>query len=643
MASRFSVLSIFKAGDRITAPVRRMTASVSRMTRSMERGFTRVNRRVKKFTGALKKGAVIGTASLLIMGAAIKNLITTGADFGRAIGSAAAKFPDKIKRGTKAFNDLIDSAREVGATTEFTATQAARGLAFLAKAGFTASFSMKALPNIVDFATASELEFAEAADIASDALGAFGLDSDDLGEKMRGLDRVMDVLSLTANSANADVTQLFESVKKGGPVATTAGQSIETYAAILGFLASSGIKASEAGTAVKNVTLGLGGIGNKAAVTLKRLGIQLQDNNGDFRDQLDVLDDLRGSLKGFGSAQRLTILNAIFGKLSLAAASKLLDDSGKSVRAFRGELEKAGGSSKRTAAFIRNDVKGSLDGLSSAIEGVKISIFTLNEGPLKDAIDGMTLWVRENEKLIATNIGGFLLDLIENFGNIVTWIKRIGKFLIVFFTLTAVLNTLIAVLTLVNLVMAANPITLIILGIFLLIAAVAAVIIWWDELTEAFRNSGEAMDALIVGVGILLGPIGLLIAAAALIFKHWEPIKQFFADLWDGIVGIFDSAVEKVMAIVDLITGAVGDVIDTISSIGGGVGKFFGFVESDDSAAAGAGRPQVVGPQERAARTIQENRTTNTTEVTIRDETGRAEVTGPLIGTGLKLEQSGVF
>lgn len=618
MATRFSVMSIFKAADRVTSPVRKMTAGISRMTRSIERGFARANRSVKKFTTALKSGALVGIASLVSLGAAIKNVILSGAEFGRAIGSAAAKFPDKIKRGTKAFDDLVKSAREVGATTEFTATQAAQGLNFLAKAGFSAAFSMRALPKIVDFATASELEFAEAADIASDAIGAFGLDSADLGEKMIGLERVMDVLSLTANSANADVTQLFESVKKSAPIATAAGVSIETYAATLGFLAANGIKASEAGTAAKNVTLALAGIGNKAAVVLKRLGVQLEDNNGDLRDQLDVLDDLRGALKQFGGKQRLTIMESIFGKLSLAAATKLLDDAGAGVRSFRSELEKAGGSSKRTAAFIRNDVKGSIDGLGSAIDGVKIKIFTLNEGPLKKTIDRMTEWVRANEDLIATNIGAFLANLIENFENIVRIGKQIAGVTALYIALTVALKVAQAAVLLFNITMGAgSAIVATVKGAVVAYTAVMAL------LPKALALARVAMIAL--NIAMVANPIGLvvtaiagLIAIAALVITAWDPVTEFFSDLWETIKGV-------------------------VSGIGGAIarfGEFFGFTDSEDG---GAPSPQVAGPQERAARTISESHTTNTSEVTIRDETGRAEVTGGRLGNGLKLQQSGEF
>jgi phage-related protein len=220
----------------------------------------------------------------------------------------------------------------------------------------------------------------------------------------------------------------------------------------------------------------------------------------------------------------------------------------------------------------------------------------------------------------------------------------------------------------------------------LLIAAIAAVIMWWDELTQAFLKSGDGMDILVASIGSLMGPIGWLIAAAALIFKHWGPIrgffaglwtgvlnifdsaidrimsvvdkvkgaasliskhwgpiKGFFAGLWTGVVNIFDSAIDKIMGVVDKVKGAALAIVGIISSIGSGVGDFFGF--GDDVATSGGGRtgPQVVSPQDRVARSIEEQRTTSTAEVTIRDESGRAEVTGGSMGPGLSLQPSGAF
>jgi TP901 family phage tail tape measure protein len=595
MAGRFSVEAVFKAIDRVTAPVSKMQNKVRKFTRGMNRGFTRLNRTVNKFSSGIKKGALVAGTALTAFGLILSNIIGIGADFGRAIGSAAAKFPDKIKRGTKEFKALEDAARRVGKTTEFTSVQAAQGLDFLAKAGFNAEFSMRALPDIVDFATAAQIDFAEAADIASDALGAFNLDSDNSIEKMKGLKRIMDVMSLTANSTNTSVSELFEAVKEGAPIAEAAGASIETFSATMGFLANSGIKAGKAGTSAKNIILALAGVGNKAAKTFKSLGISLSDSNGDLRDQFDVLDDLRIKLKEFGSQKQIAIIQSIFGKIPIAAATKLLSEAGKGVRDLREDLEKAGGSSKRTAQFIRNDVKGSIDGLKSAIEGVKISIFSLNEGPLKKAIDRMTEWVRTNEKLIATNIGEFLLDIINNLGNIVVWAKRIGKALLVFFAFSAALKVATAAQILFNIAAAANPIGLIVLAVIALIAGFVALVIWIDDVSAAFDNMS-------IVAKVLLGPLFILVKAIKFIKDNFQ----------------------------------------IISRVAGSVSDFIGFTGNNEK--SNNEKSNIITPQDRIARSIEENNTTNTSEVTIRtDKNSTAEVTKGKLGKGLSLQSSGAF
>lgn len=591
MATRFTIAAIFQAVDKVTAPVSRMQNRVMKFTRSMRRGFVKLNRTIGKFASGIKRAAAVGTVALVGIGFVLRDLITTGADFGRAIGSAAAKFPDQIKRGTKEFRELEKAARDVGTTTEFTAIQAAKGLNFLAKAGFDATFSTKILADIVDFATASEIELAEAADIASDALGAFGLDSTNLSKKMEGMRRIMDVMSLTANSTNTSVAELFEAMKKGGPIAVQAGSNIETFSALMGVLASNGIKAALAGTAAKNVTLALAGVGNKAAVTFKRLGISLEDSNGNMRDQLDVLDDLRKKLKPFGTKRKVGIIAAIFGKIPIAAAAVLLSKTGENVRKLRVELEKAGGSSKRTAAFIRDDVKGSLDGLISSIEGVKISIFSLNEGPLKETINKMTDWIRTNEKLIATNIGGFLLDILNNLPSIWKWIKRIGVALAIFFTFAAILKTIGAVLLILSL-----PFGAITLGVLALGAAFVAIIVFIDEANTMLENMPFA-------IRLVLAPLELLIKTIKLA-----------KDIFSGEIG-----------------AKLGEAIFNITND----------KEIDPNEALRSVNARIASPQDRIARSIEEQRTTSTAEITIKDDTGRAEITKGKLGPSLSLQSTG--
>ena len=170
-----------------------------------------------------------------------------------------------------------------------------------------------------------------------------------------------------------------------------------------------------------------------------------------------------------------------------------------------------------------------------------------------------------------------------------------------------------------NLIMMLNPIAAVAMAI---VAAVALIIANWEPIKAFFEGVWDS-----VATGFM---------------EAWEPITGFFEDLWVGVIEIFNTALNKIFGFVDKIKGAVSGVVDAASNLGGDVAGFFGFGD-DEEQQTGATGPQIVTPQERVARTIEENRKTSTAEVTIKDETGRAELTGGALGSGLQLQSSGAF
>jgi Phage-related minor tail protein. len=371
MSGRFSVEAVFKAVDRMTAPVTRMQNRVGRLTRSMGRGFDKLNRSVGNFTSSVKRSALAVTAAMVMSSAAMANVIGTGAQFEQTLVNAAAKFPGEIRKGTAAFQQLETAARRTGSTTEFSASQSAEALNFLAMAGFNAEASVAALPGVVDLATAAQVDLATATDVASDSLGAFGLMTKDATKLGANLARVNDVIARTTTSANTTVETLFETIKDGAPVATTAGATIETFAALAGELANAGIKGSKAGTTLKNMFLSLSAPGTGAAKILARLGVQTKDADGNMRDIVDILEDLNGSLDGLGTADRSGVLEGIFGKIPIAGVNVLLASGSDRLREYRKELEGASGASATMASVMRDTLQGRLNSLKSVVEGVK--------------------------------------------------------------------------------------------------------------------------------------------------------------------------------------------------------------------------------------------------------------------------------
>lgn len=568
MATRFSIEAVFKAVDRMTAPITRIQNRLRKFTRMASNGFRRLNRTVDRTIAKLKRAslAVIGVATSF--GFALAKISKPGVEFGRSIGTAAIKFGEGIERNSDQFKALEKSARDVGRTTEFTSTQAAEGLRLFAQAGFSSKQAMGSLNDTVNFATANVVSLEDATSFATSALGQFGLGSEKAKENQAGMVKVMDVMTKAANSGNLSLTDLSETLKFAGSVAKTTGSNIEFAGAATAFLANRGIRGTSAGTALKNMFLSLAGQAFKSGKVLRKFGIATAESNGDLRNQADVLNDLRESLSKLTEKQRIAAIEQIFGKIALPAASALLSDTTGELDGLIKKMEAAEGTTGKFAGFIRGDVKGSLDTLISSIESVAISIFKINETSFKELLESMTKWVRANEEVIATNIGEFLLKVGRNIGTIVEWIKNIAKGLAVFFTFSIVIKALTAAFVLFNIVTAANSIGLIIVSVAALIAGIVALIFWWDEIKKAFLDIAfikgvikafKAFKKILSGlfdifvelplgfqiaIAAMFGPIGLLGLAALKIKENWEPIKAFWADLWgkmqrDVELGVF--------------------------------------------------------------------------------------------------------
>jgi TP901 family phage tail tape measure protein len=414
-AGRFSVDTVFNAKDGMSGTISKMESRATRFEKSLG-GANRIADGGAAGMAKLATGAAVAGAAA---GAVFADIISTGADFEQTMIGAAAKFSPAIRQGTKEFEELRITAEKIGASTEFNAQQAASGLKDLASAGFTTKQAILALPGVVDLATASEVGLAEASNMASKSLGAFNLKTDDAVQLGKNLSRVNDVMSRTADATSASMDGLFQSILEGGPVATTAGASVETFMALAGQLAQSGIEASVAGTTLKNVFLTLAAPTKEAAAALKKLDIKTEVN-GNMRDAVAILGDLEKKTAKMGTADRAGALESIFGKIPIAGVSALLSGGIDKVEDLRTKLQDAGGSTARMAAIMRDSTKNDIDGFTSAIDGVKIAIFGVVKAPFRQLTQDITDWTTANQGLIASGVDQFLKDakpLLDNFGD----------------------------------------------------------------------------------------------------------------------------------------------------------------------------------------------------------------------------------
>lgn len=635
MAGRFSLQAVFTALDHFSGPSRKITQATDRMQRKItangvaaERAFAGAARAARNL--ALAAGAAIAAGTVLL-----KDVVQTGAEFESTMIAAAAKFSPAIRQGTKEFEELNAAAEKVGATTEFNAQQAAAALKDLASAGFGPKQAIAALPGVVDLATAAELDLAVASEVAGKSLGAFGLKVEDATQLQKNLARVTDAMSRTADATSANINGLFEAITEGAPVAKAAGMALEEFLAFAGQLANVGIEGSEAGTTMKNAILAISAPTREATEALRKLKVETRDADKNMRPLTEVFSEIEAKVKKMGSGERTAILEQIFGKIPLAGVSAILDGGTAKVAALRAELDKAGGSTATMAGIMRDKTAGDIDSFTSAIDGVKIAIFGVVKGPLREILQGVTKWVDANRGLIASNVAKFIERIGATIRAVAPLFKRFAEGFGAKFNIKGTLDgisagftDLIAKVTtpefqdmaarwgerlgvvaemvakvagaIVSLIPSAlrladafqapkDSIVELFAGIVGGGAGVAAkVIIFLADGLAALINFAVSAPGKILGVAKAVGSaiagvferlkaiampviefvVGLAVLAARLIQVIWEPIGEFFGELWAGVTEVASAAWA-------VISGVVASEYSRLQAIWAPIGEFF--------------------------------------------------------------------
>lgn len=560
MAKTLGVKVKFSAIDGLTAPFKKMTAGARKFSKSAAVAFSKVERRARKLNQSINKSIKgFGGIAAIAGGVALGTVISAGAsafvDLDKNISAASAKF-GVFDRNSQVFLDIKKAAMDAGATTEFTSAQAAEGLNFLAMAGFNAQQSIASLPGVIDLATAAQIELGEATDIATDTLGAFGLMSDDATQLGLNLARVNNVMAATTTATNTSMVDLFETVKQAGPVFTGAGQSMETFNALAGRMASNSIKGSAAGTALKNAVLNLSAPSKKTQDAIDGLGIKIDDGTGNMRNMIDILDDVGKATAGMGNIQKSAALEALFGKRAIAGMSAILNEGVDQARALETSLKGVTNEASQMANFMRGGLSGVLAGMKSAFESIAIAIGDTFAPEIDATIKKLTKiargakdWVQNNKALIKT-----LVKTAVFVGKLIFALKA---FLVVVNIVMAVKNAFIAfkaVMIAVNAVMFANPIGLIILAIIALIAVVAIV-------TKKWNDWGAAMS-------MVMGPLGMIISLIQSFRRNMDLIKDSFGE--GGFLGGI-KMIGKVL--IDAIIMPLQQLLGLLSRLPGKIGK----------------------------------------------------------------------
>ena len=328
----------------------------ARIEKAKKKALEASIRRIKRESDAFKRSMTrLASAAAVAFAAVAGKAIQMAGGYDQAMRSVQAK----TGATGAVLEKLSAQAREMGRTTVHSATEAARGQAFLAQAGFDANEILQALPATLALATAGELDLASAADIASNVLSGFQYETDQTA-------RVADVLAFAASKTNTNVLQLGSALAKAAPAAKAAGWSLEETTAAIGKLSDAGIQGEEAGTTLNTMLAKLSINGGPAEKLLAKMGITVKDTAGKMLPLNDILSALAPHADDVGLQMELLGTRG-------AKAGFILGAVAQDARDLTGELKNVSGYAQSAADIMAGGLWGSLKALGSIVDSAYIS------------------------------------------------------------------------------------------------------------------------------------------------------------------------------------------------------------------------------------------------------------------------------
>ena len=573
-------------------------------------------------------GQKIMPASMAVAGlgaAAVK----TAADFDSGMSKVAA-----ISGATGDDLDALrDKAREMGAKTKFSASEAASAMEYMAMAGWKTEDMLGGIEGIMSLAAASGEDLATTSDIVTDALTAFGLSAQDSGH-------FADILAAASSNANTNVRMMGETFKYCAPIAGALGFSAEDVAEAIGLMANAGIKSTQAGTALRTIMNNLSGEVKITGAALGEVTIATTNADGSMRDLSDILADCRGAFSQLSESERAQAAEALVGKNAMSGFLALMNAAPEDIEKLSTAIDNCDGTAAQMAETMQDNLAGQLTILKSQLEELAISFGEMLMPAIRaivskiqafvDKLNGMSESQRKailTIGLIVAALGPLLVIIgtliskvgvaMQGFVKLATGVKKLGVAVKagtgVFGKLGAALGGIsapvLAIVAVVAVLIAAfkhlwdtneefrNAITGIWEGIVSKIQAFCQGIVdrlnalgfdfssivdvlksLWGGLCQFLAPVfGAAFNVVSTVLGTVLDVItGLLDVFIGLFTGNWsqmwEGVKEIFSGIWDGITGLFDTALNLLKSLAETVFGWFGS---TWESVWSGIKSFF--------------------------------------------------------------------
>ncbi len=521
---------------------------------------------------------------------------------------------------------LRGKAREMGAKTKFSASEAAQGMQYMAMAGWKTQDMMDGLEGIMNLAAASGEDLASTSDIVTDALTAFGLSAKDSSH-------FSDILAAASSNANTNVSMMGETFKYAAPVLGSLGYTAEDAALAIGLMANAGIKSSQAGTSLRGAITNLAKPTDTVAAAMDKYGISLTDSSGKMLSLRELMEQLRQKLGGLSEAEQAQAAAALFGKEAMSGMLAIINGSDKDFEKLAGAIDNCDGSSEKMANTMNDNLQGQITILMSQLQELAISFGEILMPKIRDIVTHIQNFVDklnamdEGQKETILRIGMFvaaLAPMLMGLGKVITFSANVSRALgtlsdglVKAGGFSGVFTKALGLIT--------SPAAIVVGAI----AAITAVIIhlWntnedfrntitaiWQKIKDAFTTFAAGISERLSALGItfsdvtsaiktiwdgfcnLLAPvleaafntIAIALQTAfnvilgiwdvfSAVFSGdwsgaWEAVKGIFSSVWDGLKEYFSTIIGAVKGVADVFLGWFGTNWETVWN---GVKTFF--------------------------------------------------------------------
>lgn len=499
--------------------------------------FSEGSRKIgENLTDAGKKLTMGVTTPLVGVGATATKAFTGFDDAMRRVAATAGMTADETDKN---YTAMRNQAKELGASTRFSASEVADGMNYMAMAGWDASKTMKAIPDVLDLAVASGESLGTTSDIVTDAMTAFGLGAERTGE-------FTDILAATSSSANTNVSLLGETFKYAAPVAGALGYTAQDTAAAIGLMANAGIKGSQAGTSLKTGLVNLAKPTDQMKTAMDKYGISLTDSEGNMLSLREVMVTLRDKMGNLSEAEQASAGAAIFGKEAMAGWLSVINASDSDFDRLITNIDNSEGSTKTMVDTVNGGAGGAFANLKSATEGAAIAIGEA----LAPSIKKVTKWLtdlasrfaslpKETQSIIAT-VGAIVAaagPVLIIIGKIVTAIGTIAGMFATGGILSGVIPWVGGVITTIG-------------AVPLAIAAVLAGVVYlvfkhWDKIKTGLNAGIDWIKNLFKNLGAWF--VEIWTKTSSSVSQFWDKTKSAFTSGWEAVKAATIDLVGKVV------------------------------------------------------------------------------------------------